>query len=197
MPKSVKSVATKTGDTGTTSLLYGERVLKSDSRIELVGQIDELSAFLGLAKAELTEYLARNSIYLSVESCPVAYDVIETLKEVQLKFIEIMGEIATEDDKKSRYEKGFGIFDLPDLEKLDRRIHTLETEYDLTPTDWVLYGCNKNAAALDVASKVCRRVERVFWMKSIHGTTIRPVILKYINRLSDYLYLCARFFEKK
>jgi cob(I)alamin adenosyltransferase len=193
----MNKIATKTGDEGTTGLLYGSRVLKSDDRIELVGQLDELSSFIGLAKFELQSFLSSSSFRLDVEICPVAYDILETLKEVQLKFIHLMGEISTEDDKKSRYTKSFPLIELSDLDKLDKIIESFEADSSLIPTDWVLYGHNRISSQLDICSKITRRVERIFWAKSVVGVKIRPVNLKYINRLSDYLYLCARFFEIK
>lgn len=193
----MNKIATKTGDNGTTGLLYGSRVLKSDPRIEIVGSIDELSAHLGVIKAELTEFLSKKSIYLTIESAPVAYDIETSLIGIQKTFIDVMGEFVVEPEKLERYLKSFPILEQRHLDALDKRVGVLESDKDLIPESWVLYGHNRISAQFDLASKVCRRVERVIWMQTITNKAVcRGLITTYINRLSDYLYLCARFFEK-
>jgi len=190
-------IATKTGDSGTTSLLYGTRVAKSDYRIEMVGVIDELSSYLGLSKLETREFLSHKSLYLSVEDCPVAYDVAGHLEDIQKLLITIMGEIICESDKVERYVKSFPTLTLKNLEELERRVNVFEEDKSLIPADWVIYGHNRVSTHFDISSKICRRVERVLWT---HVLTRRldnmELTMKYFNRLSDYLYLCARFFEK-
>lgn len=193
----MNKIATKTGDSGTTGLLYGTRVLKSDHRIEIVGQLDEVSAHLGVIKAELTEFLSKKSIYLSTDSAPIAYDIESALIGAQKTLIDIMGEFVVEPERLERYLKSFPILEQHHLDILEKRVEVLESDKTLVPTDWVLYGHNRISAQLDLASKVCRRAERAIWMAVLaNKIACRGVITSYVNRLSDYLYLCARFFEK-
>jgi cob(I)alamin adenosyltransferase len=193
----MKSIATKTGDTGTTGLLYGERVLKSDPRIDLVGQIDELSAYLGLTKIETNRFLSTKSIYLTIESAPIAYDCRDFIEVIQKTLIQLMGEFVVEPDKLERYIKSFPILTETHLKEVDRRIELIESEEGIIPKDWILYGHNPVSAQFDLASKICRKVERNLWSQVLcNKITCRSVITTYLNRLSDYLFLCARFFEK-
>jgi len=190
-------IATKTGDSGTTSLLYGTRVAKSDYRIEMVGVIDELSSYLGLSKLETREFLSHKSLYLSVEDCPVAYDVAGYLEDVQKLLITIMGEVVCESDKIERYAKSFPVLTLKNLEELERRVSVFEDDESLVPADWVIYGHNRVSTHFDISSKICRRAERVLWTHVLaRRLDNMELTMKYFNRLSDYLYLCARFFEK-
>jgi cob(I)alamin adenosyltransferase len=190
-------IATKTGDDGTTSLLYGGRVQKSDFRIEIVGVMDELSAHLGLSKLEAFDFLSKKSLYLSAEDCPTAYDIAGYLEDCQRILITIMGEIVCENDRYDRYSKNFPIFDIQKLNELDRRVESLESDPSFVPKDWIVYGHNRISAHLDLSSKVCRRAERTVWKyvlsERLNNTEL---ITKYLNRLSDYLYLSSRFFEK-
>lgn len=192
-----KSIATKTGDTGTTGLLYGERVLKNDPRIDLVGQIDELSAYLGLTKIEVNGFLAKKSVYLPIESAPTAYDCRDFIEIIQKTLIQLMGEFVVEPNKLERYIKSFPILTETHLREVERRVELIESEEGIIPKDWILYGHNPVSAQFDLASKICRRVERNLWAQVLcNKVSCRPVILTYLNRLSDYLFLSARFFEK-
>ena len=191
-------IATKTGDNGTTSLLYGTRVPKTDQRIDIVGNIDELSAYVGLVKLEISEFLSNRSVYLSVEDCPTAYDSRDFLTEVQKLLILIMGEIVCENNKFDRYAKSFSVLNIENLNNLEKRVELFESDQTLIPSSWVIYGHNRVSVHLDICSKICRRVERALWTYIfINKVNNSELISKYINRLSDYLYLSARFFEKK
>lgn len=192
-----KTIATKTGDTGTTGLLYGERILKSDPRIDIVGEIDELSAYLGLTKIETNGFLTKKSIYLTIESAPTAYDCRDFLETIQKTLIQLMGEFVVESDKLERYINSFPVLTEAHLKEVEKRIELIESEEGITPKDWILYGHNPVSGQFDLTSKICRRVERNLWTQVLcNKVTCRPVVLTYLNRLSDYLFLCARFFEK-
>lgn len=159
-------IATKTGDTGNTSLLSGERVFKNHPIIEMVGNLDELSAAIGLAKVR---HLDKS-----------------LLEKIQKDLIQIMGELSyTGND----YIDKFGGVSSSDLDIIDKEVESLEKMPELEQKDWALYGKTDIGAKLDLASKICRRAERSLCANLELST---PFIIKYINRLSDLLYLLAR-----
>ena len=165
------SIVTRTGDDGTTSLMYGRRVPKSHPRIAVCGAIDELNAALGLARAEAGG---------------------DALLPIQKELIGLMGELATLDEDMPRYIKdGFPLISAESVMRLDQLAAKLEA---LLPPfkDWVMPGANSASAAIDFARTVCRRAER-------HISELDPrntEILIYVNRLSDVLWLMARALEK-
>lgn len=160
------TVYTKTGDDGVTSLMNGVRVSKTDDRIEVLGTIDELSAAIGLAKVIMNE------------------SEKEILSEIQWELITIMAGIANPCD--SKYEvKEEKISDLE--EKIDQMEKTFPREMK-----FVLYGECEESARLDVARAVARRAERCFRKVSLNYEADQNA-MKYINRLSDYLYTLARY----
>ena len=178
------SIATRTGDDGTTGLLYGHRVLKTHPIVDAVGDLDEASAAIGVAKQALRQESATVFGY-AIDSCrePV-------LDGIQRSLWDVMGEInCTSSGELYDYSEAHGITDAI-LAHLDEEIKRLEAS---TPPQkgWVLYGSGSAAAAaLDMASKVMRRAERSYLRT--HQIWHRPLIGKYINRLSDLLYLMAR-----
>ena len=170
------SIVTRTGDDGTTALMYGRRVPKSHPRIAACGAVDELNAALGLARAAVSETSIR-----------------EALLPIQKELVGLMGELATLDEDMPRYLKdGFAVLSAESVARLDQLARTLEAE--LPPfKDWVMPGANPSSAALDFARAVCRRAEReIVSDMELHN----PEIIIYLNRLSDVLWLMARRFEK-
>ena len=165
------SIVTRTGDDGTTGLMYGRRVPKSHPRIAACGAIDELNAALGLARAEIGR---------------------DTLLPIQKDLVGLMGELATLDEDMPRYIKdGYPIISVESVARLDQLAIRLEA--DLPPfKDWVMPGANRASAALDFARTVCRRAERHICDLEIRNGQI----LIYLNRLSDVLWLMARSLEK-
>lgn len=161
------TVATKRGDNGTSGFLSGERFKKNHANFSVIGDIDELSSFLGLAKS-------------------VSKEEKEILSRIQLVLINYMSELAyLKDDFLS---KGFGSVTEEDLKFIDDIVIELQNDPKLEQKGWVLYGKTELGATLDVSSKICRRVER-----GVVGLSkVRPLLLQYINRLSDLLYLLAR-----
>ena len=172
----VVSIATKTGDKGETSLMYGGRVSKDDARIEACGSVDELNSALGLARA-------------------VGQDgwVVEQILAVQKDLIAVMGELATPPEEMERYRKdGFAMARREMVDRLTAVIDRLESGGKMNFKDWVLPGGSLESAALDLARSVCRRAERrVITLKDTN-----PEILRYLNRLSDLCWLLARYLEK-
>ena len=177
------SIATKTGDRGETSLLFGRRVSKSDLRIECNGTVDELNAALGLARAHLRG---------------TAGDpwMTQAIFEIQETLVILMGEIATASADRERHSKaGFGSIGKVQVEALTAKVDDLEKNHQVTFQRWAMPGDTVASAALDVARTVCRRAERVVTLLSETDATINPEILRYLNRLSDLIWLWARWVE--
>jgi cob(I)alamin adenosyltransferase len=171
------SIVTKTGDQGDTSLMYGRRVPKSDPRVEGYGAVDELTAALGLARAISEDEF-----------------VTEQILAVQKDLINVMGELSTLPEDRQRYVKdGFQIVDAKMVDRVAAVVADLETDKSLYPKDWVIPGANTVSAALDLARTTCRRAER--HVMSLNEPN--PEILRYLNRLSDFCWILARFCERK
>lgn len=169
------SIVTKTGDQGETSLMYGRRVPKNDPRVEAYGAVDELTAALGLARANCNDKF-----------------VVDRIFSVQKDLINVMGELSTLPEDRERYLKdGFKAVDARMVDVVGNVIVDLEKDKSLFPKDWVIPGANTVAAALDLARTICRRAER-------HVATLKDPnreILRYLNRLSDFCWILARFAE--
>jgi cob(I)alamin adenosyltransferase len=170
-----RSIATRAGDDGTTSLLYGQRVPKSHPQIEAVGALDELNVALGFAKA----------------SRPAGQDRIE-LELIQKELVALMGEVSCAESDRARYAGSkFAKIDGAALQRLDAALKAVESRRP-NFAGWATPGANVPAVAFDLARTAARRAERVLVGLSEHGKTVRPVLLQYINRLSDLLWLLAR-----
>ncbi|MBN2737053.1 MAG: cob(I)yrinic acid a,c-diamide adenosyltransferase [Spirochaetales bacterium] len=167
-----KSISTKKGDQGTTGLLNGQRIKKYSLRPETYGTIDEAASFIGLARAK-----SENE------------DLQHRLIMIQRHLYLINAELACPSPC-GQLEKKIEQGDLEKIEKLESEIE-LELEF---PKKFVLYGERMVSAHLDVARAVIRRAERRL-VELSDCETIRPLVLKYINRLSDVLYLLARYDE--
>jgi cob(I)alamin adenosyltransferase len=162
-------IYTRTGDDGTTGLFGGGRVSKSDVRLSAYGAIDELNAVLGFARSA---------------GLPKLCDQI--LLVLQNQMFDLGAELATPDSAKHGAEL------LTDdlLDQLESWIDTLEA--DLAPLKtFILPGGTSAAAALHLARCVCRRAERRIVALS-ETASVRPLVLKYVNRLSDLLFVLAR-----
>ncbi len=170
------SIATKTGDAGETSLMYGRRVPKTDVRVDAYGCVDELNAALGLVRAADQDSL-----------------VSEQILSIQKELVIVMGELATAPEDLERYQKGaFSLTTSAMVDRLKNAIDDLEKDKTLYGKGWAMPGNTPLAAALDFARTVCRRAERrVAVLKS------NSEILRYLNRLSDLCWLLARFAEKE
>jgi cob(I)alamin adenosyltransferase len=174
------SIATRTGDDGSTGLLYGQRVPKTHPQIEAVGAFDELNAAIGVAKALGGEATGR----------------FVELEAIQHDLVALMGELACAESDATRYaESKFPKLGDAALARVDAAIVTLEA-MNLRFDGWATPGKNPCAAALDVARTVARRAERVLVGLPAHGRTIRPVCGRYVNRVADLLWLMAREAEK-
>jgi cob(I)alamin adenosyltransferase len=170
------SIVTKTGDEGETSLMYGRRLPKDNPRSEAYGAVDELTAALGLARANCEDKFVTEQIFA-----------------VQNELINVMGELSTLPEDRQRYAKdGFQIVDTKMVDRVGAVIVDLEKDKSLYPKDWVIPGANPVSAALDLARTICRRAERAV-------ATLRDPnkeILRYLNRLSDFCWIVARYVDK-
>jgi cob(I)alamin adenosyltransferase len=170
------SIATKTGDKGETSLMYGRRVPKSDHRVDAYGCVDELNSALGLARATAKDEWVREQVLTA-----------------QKELITVMGELATASEDLERYRKdGFEIVGSAIIDRVTAVIDELEKDKSLHPRDWVIPGSLLESAGLDLARTTCRRAER----RVASLTNVNPEILRYLNRLSDLCWLLARRAEK-
>ncbi len=159
-------IYTKQGDGGKTSLMNGVRIPKSDDRIELVGTIDELNSMIGLAK---------------VIAVPPLRDA---LSRRQKELMKIMSGIA--DPRNTAYH-----VTKEEILSLEEGIDSMEAQFPRAK-EFVLYGGCEQSARLDVARAVARRAERRFRKVSQnYGADSRA--MQYMNRLSDYLYVAARY----
>ena len=179
-PRSPGSIATRTGDDGMTSLLYGQRVPKNHPQIEAVGTLDELNAAIGFAKATQSVGLTSH----------------DDLEVIQKTLVALMGEITCAETDILRYNGSnfakVGEADLASLDVAVTEIESRQPKFD----GWATPGANIHAAALDLARTTARRAERRLVGLGGHGKTVRPVLIQYINRLSDLLWLLAREAEQ-
>ncbi|HWA85114.1 MAG TPA: cob(I)yrinic acid a,c-diamide adenosyltransferase [Opitutus sp.] len=173
-----RSISTRTGDDGTTSLLYGQRVPKDHPQIEAVGAFDELNAALGAAKAAAPDAARRHS-----------------LEEIQHDLVALMGELACAEADVARYAASrFEKVGDADLARVDAAVAALEAA-GLKFDGWATPGANPSAAALETARAIARRAERRLASLPAHGRSVRPVVRQYVNRLADLLWLMARAAE--
>lgn len=174
------SIATKTGDNGTTGLMYNRRVSKCHPRVEAYGTVDELNAALGLARASAQQAF-----------------IADHLLTIQQDLVTVMGELATGTEDLPRYAKdGFTLVSTELTAKLDKLVAEIEAQ-SITFKGWATPGATLNSAALDVARTVCRRAERRVCALHEAGQLHNPEIIIYLNRLADLLWLFARWVETK
>ena len=173
------SITTKTGDDGETCLLFSRRTGQDDPRIAACGDVDELNAAIGLAKAHLqnTEFAKK-------------------LTTIQQALIALMGELATLPEDTKRYAASqFDKLTAIDTEKLDEWIGEMEGG-GLSFKGWALPGESVPSAHLDFARTVCRRAERSVVAVLRTGTLADSQAVVFLNRLSDLLWLMARAVAK-
>lgn len=166
-------IYTKTGDKGSTSLIGGVRVLKSHIRIESYGTVDELNSYLGMVND-----MAGNE------------KISEWLREIQDRLFTIGSVLATTPDKEVKMK-------LPDVHDadvqwLEQRIDEMN---DVLPEmrSFIIPGGNLAASTAHVARCVCRRAERICVGMQEQGEVVPDLIVQYLNRLSDFLFVLARY----
>jgi cob(I)alamin adenosyltransferase len=177
----LNKIYTRTGDTGQTALGNGQRVAKSSLRISAYGTIDETNAAVGLAAAELGEACA---------------PLPEMLRRIQNDLFDVGADLCVPEPKT---EPGTAstrsVLRVSDdqVTRLEREIDTLNES--LSPLrSFVLPGGSLAAAQLHMARTICRRAERILWqLVDDHDEPLNSAVLKFVNRLSDFLFVASRY----
>jgi cob(I)alamin adenosyltransferase len=174
------SIVTKTGDGGTTGLIYNRRVPKNHPRVEACGTIDELNSALGVARAAATEsFIGDNLLW------------------IQKSLVEVMGEVGVLTEDLPRYVKdGFAQVKPELTAKLEGLVREIEAQ-NVSFKGWATPGATQSSGALDLARSICRRAERRVYDLQAAGELPNAEVLIYLNRLSDFLWLAARWAETK
>jgi cob(I)alamin adenosyltransferase len=167
-------IYTKTGDDGTTGLLYGGRVPKDSRQIEVNGVVDEAQAALGLARAETEP----------------GSELDQRLIALARDLYVLMAEVATALANRPKLVAGTSLVTQDMVDELERGIDDLIQRFEM-PSDFTIPGENRRAAALDLARTIVRRAERLAVTDRVEGSLVCP----YLNRLSDLLWAMARWQE--
>lgn len=166
-------IYTKTGDAGNTSLIGGTKLPKSHLRIESYGTVDELNAYIGLLNDHITD--------ASINSL---------LKEVQDRLFTIGSSLACDPDKEP-------LMKIPDLTEADVSLleKSIDTMNETLPAmrNFILPGGHVAVSTAHIVRCVCRRAERNCVNMVQHEMFVDPLVIKYLNRLSDYLFVLARY----
>ncbi len=170
-------IYTKTGDKGTTSLIGGTKVLKSHERIEAYGTVDELNSYIGLCRDLIDDK-----------------NIKSLLQEIQDRLFTVGSSLACDPEKETKLK-------IPDIKETD--VHLLEAEMDkmdeqLEPLQqFILPGGHPTVSHIHIARCICRRTERLVVNLLLNGEENENLIIKYINRLSDYLFTLSRYVAKQ
>jgi cob(I)alamin adenosyltransferase len=167
-------IYTKTGDDGTTGLLFGGRARKDSRQIELNGVVDEAQAALGLARAETVP----------------GTEAHERITALTRDLYVLMAEVATAPENRRKLKAGSSLVTPDMVGALEAAIDDLLQRFEM-PSDFTIPGENRVAAALDFARTIVRRAERIA-VAEPPGDSLVPV---YLNRLSDLLWAMARWQE--
>lgn len=167
-------IYTKTGDDGTTGLLFGGRVGKDSASVHITGTVDEAQAAMGVARAEAVP----------------GSELDRLLVELERNLYVLMAEVTTDPSNRTKLTAGSTLVTVEMIETLEGHIDDLKDRFEM-PTDFVVPGANRASAALDLARTVVRRAERLVVAAPIEGS----LVLTYLNRLSDLLWAMARWVE--
>lgn len=150
-----------------------------DRRVEAYGTVDELNAALGMARATTKAELIQSTVFA-----------------VQKELVVLMGELAVADQDRERYQKdGYDLVTTAMVDRLTAVVDDLEKNHQITYKHWATPGNTLDAAALDLARTICRRSERRVVGLAETGDYVNPESIRYLNRLSDILWLFARYAE--
>jgi cob(I)alamin adenosyltransferase len=169
-----EKVYTRTGDDGTTGLLYGGRVRKDSELPTAYGAVDEAQALLGLARAEIGR----------------ASELADVIVAIERDLYVLMAELATLPENRSKLKPGTAAVTAAMVDHLEREIDATSERFE-PPTEFVVPGETKVAALLDVARTVVRRAER----HALVAAAPPSLVVTYLNRLSDLLWTLARWQE--
>jgi len=170
MGNRLSKIATKTGDKGETGLGDGSRISKSSERMHAIGDVDELNSWVGMLRAELDE----------------ADDLIPLLHQIQHDLFDLGGELSV---------PGFNALQEVLISDLEDNLEALN---DTLPPlkDFILPGGSKAAALCHMTRTVCRRAERSL-VQLNQVDELNPLALRYVNRLSDLLFITARVLARR
>ena len=172
-----QKIYTKTGDKGFTSLIGGTKVPKSHLRIDSYGNVDELNSYIGL----LGDYITDR-------------DIKSLLLRIQTNLF-VIGSSLAQDDKKDIKMKLPELYE-EDITWLEQQIDIMNEELpDLT--NFILPGGHILVSCIHIARSICRRTERSCVLLQEQPSYVSPIIIQYLNRLSDYLFILARFVGKQ
>ena len=167
------SIATKTGDAGSTGLAGGTRVSKADDRVEAYGAVDELNSSLGFARSICSDA-----------------EIAAWTEEIQKNLFRVGGSLATAPETR----KGKPIVLADDVTSLTELVYKIEATPGIL-ADWSLPGAHRESAAYEVARTICRRAERASVRLMESGEEVDADVLAYLNRLSDLIWLFGRLIE--
>lgn len=186
----MSKIYTRTGDGGKTRLVGGTQVPKTDERLEAYGTVDELNSVLGLCHATLKDSISTSKSPDSLQTSLTMFE--QEILNLQNSLFFIGSRLASEDAKTLAMLPPLPENAIPELEK------QIDTWTALLPPlkEFILPGGHRLAAELHLARTVCRRAERMVAKTVVlagSATKIDSVELRYLNRLSDYLFTAARF----
>ena len=164
-------IYTKTGDDGETGLFGGARVSKASAQVDAYGHVDELNSVIGLAQSHKTDPEVRRWI-----------------NAIQAQLFQVGAELATAPDKMDKLT--LPLVQEADIEAFESAIDKFESELEPLKT-FILPGGTQSASALHLARCVCRRAERAV-VSLAADQPVRPTLIQYLNRLSDFLFVMAR-----
>ena len=169
------SIATETGDNGTTALTGGSRISKADLRVEAYGTVDELNAAMGFARSLCSDSEIRG-----------------WTEEIQRTLFRVGGALS----RSSADTKAAPTLTQADVDALTDQVHAIESIEGIL-ADWSLPGAHRESAAFEVARTVCRRAERCAVRLCDSGESVPQPVIIYLNRLSDLLWLFGRLIEHR
>jgi cob(I)alamin adenosyltransferase len=178
-------IYTKTGDKGKTSLIGGTKVPKSHIRIESYGTVDELNSYIGLLCDQID-----SAMQPAIPTTTQLAGSVRVLREIQDRLFTIGASLACDPDKESKMK-------IPDLKAED--VKALEDDIDrmnqVLPEmrSFILPGGHTAVSTAHIARCVCRRAERICVGMQESQQYIEPIVLIYVNRLSDHLFTLARY----
>lgn len=171
-------IYTRTGDKGTTSLIYGDRVKKYDARVQAYGTCDEANSFIGLSLSQLKK-----------ENVQLHQEVYDIFHQIQTVLFHVGAELATPKGKKVMWE-----IEETDIESLEKVIDKWDEQLPMLE-NFVLPGGSSPGATLHVARTIVRRAERN--AIEIGEEEVNPLVIAYLNRLSDFLFVGARYINNR
>jgi cob(I)alamin adenosyltransferase len=168
------SIATKSGDKGSTGLAGGIRISKADLRVEAYGTVDELNTVLGFARSICSDE-----------------EIAKWTEQIQKTLFRVGSAMATPPESKKPQ-----VHITPeDVDFLTQLVYKIEATEGIL-SDWSLPGAHRESAAYEIARTVCRRAERAAVRLHESGQDVQPDVLAYLNRLSDLAWLFGRLIER-